>query len=63
MHTSNGKGSTHLLHGDRRGEFVAVVETLLPEAARRAESAALFAMVATFWGAVMYFALVTFALQ
>jgi hypothetical protein len=63
MQTPDGKGSTHLVHGDLRGEFVAVVEAILPETARRLEIAATLSMVAAFWGIILYFALTAFSLQ
>jgi hypothetical protein len=51
--------ATHAAYGDRRAEFVAVVERVLPELGDRVEGLALYALVCVFWGVVLYVAMTT----
>lgn len=63
MPIPDGTGRIHLASGDRRDEFVAVVNAVLPHVTRCVEQWASLALVATLWGVIAYLALVTFALQ
>lgn len=57
MHIPDGRTATRVVPHARRDEFVAAVEGVLPQVATRLEGAALYAMVAAFWGLVLYVAL------
>jgi hypothetical protein len=63
MHSSDGRFVTHSLHLDRREEFTAVLEAVLPSMAARLEALALYAMVAAFWGVVVFVALTAYVHQ
>lgn len=47
----------HVPVADRRQEFVATVESVLPYLNAHAERLALYLALATFWGVVLYVAL------
>jgi hypothetical protein len=63
MHSSDSRSLTHALLLDRRTEVAAALETVLPPFAARLEALALYAMVAAFWGVVLFVALSTFLQQ
>lgn len=63
MHSSESHSVAHSLPLDRRDEFVAVLEAVVPALAARLETLALHAVVAAFWGVVLFVALSAFVQQ
>jgi hypothetical protein len=59
MHLPHGRALDHST--DRRDEFVGIVAAVLPETTQAIEAVAMYALVAAFWGLVVYLAVAVLA--
>ncbi len=57
MQTPGGRSTTQVILHDRRDEFVAALDALAPSMLAHVETAALYVMVAAFWGVILFMAL------